>query len=282
LNECHGHIILGGENFRQCIDQHANGVNRDVIRTRLELCKNSRITFFRDGGDNKGASEYAAAVAGEYGIDYRTPIYAIHKNGCYGKFLGFGFEDMDEFKKLAQSVVQRHGNFIKIMASGILDFNSYGVVTPGSPTFGELQYMVSFCHDMGYRVMAHCSGRENVRRAVLAGCDSIEHGFYIDSETIAAMVEKDIIWVPTAAPVANLIGKGKFDDAVLSKIMSEHYAAIKKAHLAGCLIAPGSDLGSGMVYPGKGTAQEYEYLTFNAGLTVSDLDKAAQEIKKRF
>ena len=39
----------------------------------------------------------AAKLAPEYGIDYRTPIFAIHKNGHYGSIVGRGFADIKEF-----------------------------------------------------------------------------------------------------------------------------------------------------------------------------------------
>ena len=282
MNECHGHIILSGANFRECIDEHKDGVKKDIIRKRLEEYHTNGVTFFRDGGDNMGASAYAATVAQEYGIDYRTPIFAIHKSGCYGKFLGRGYNNLSEFKSLVLSVHHQHGDFIKIMASGILDFNEYGVVSKGAPSIEELEYIVSFCHDIGYSVMAHCSGRENVANAAAAGCDSIEHGFYIDNETLYMLKQKHIIWVPTVAPVANLIGSGKFPDHILMQIVNGHYSSINAAKKIGCIIAPGSDAGSGMVYPHNCTRQEYDYITQNTSLTVSDLDAGAQEIKRRF
>ncbi len=39
----------------------------------------------------------AARLAPEYGIDYRTPVFAIHKNGHYGSIVGRGFDDLKEF-----------------------------------------------------------------------------------------------------------------------------------------------------------------------------------------
>lgn len=43
-------------------------------------------------------------IAGEYGIDYRTPLFAIHKKGHYGKIVGRGFENMKEYAKLVRKV----------------------------------------------------------------------------------------------------------------------------------------------------------------------------------
>ena len=38
-----------------------------------------------------------ARLAPKYGIDYRTPVFAIHKNGHYGSIVGRGFDDLKEF-----------------------------------------------------------------------------------------------------------------------------------------------------------------------------------------
>ena len=53
--------------------------------------KKQRVSFVRDGGDPYGVAELAAKLAPEYGIDYRTPIFAIHKNGHYGVYCGTWF-----------------------------------------------------------------------------------------------------------------------------------------------------------------------------------------------
>ena len=64
----------------------------------------------RDGGDHLGASEYARSISEEYGIEYRTPLYAIHRNGHYGGIVGRGFDDLKEYiVRLAQKT-REHRN----------------------------------------------------------------------------------------------------------------------------------------------------------------------------
>ena len=49
--------------------------------------------------------------------------------------------------------------------------------------------MIHIAHEEGFSVMAHVNGAETVKQAVLAGADSIEHGAYMDTETIQVMAE---------------------------------------------------------------------------------------------
>ena len=81
FGECHAHIIMDGLNYKKAIETHREHINDDVIRRHLEeYCKRG-ITFVRDGGDALGVSSRAKELASEFGIDYRTPAFAIHKNG---------------------------------------------------------------------------------------------------------------------------------------------------------------------------------------------------------
>ncbi|MBQ8975622.1 MAG: Xaa-Pro dipeptidase, partial [Oscillospiraceae bacterium] len=217
-----------------------------------------------------------------YGIDYRTPCFAIYKAGSYGKHLGKSFDSLSEFTTLADEVQALGGDFIKIMVTGIMDFNRYGVLTHGALSLEELDYIVKYSHDRGFAVMAHCNGARNIKNALLCGCDSIEHGYYIDGECVDIMAQTRAVWVPTVAPVANLIGSGSFSDDVLGKIVHGHYDSINKAAAAGCIIAPGSDAGSGSTYPESCTAQEYNYLLSNTQISAAGLDAGAERIKETF
>lgn len=258
--ECHGHIILDGCDFRNALSAHKDQPNRNIIMERLQIYKETGITFFRDGGDNLGVSLLAAKIAPSYGIDYRTPAFAIYKSGNYGRFLGRPFSNRSEYRSLALQVLELGGDFIKIMASGIMDFSRYGVITDGALTGMELADMVDFAHSLGLAVMAHVNGDENVRAAVAAGADSVEHGFYMDEKCLALMAKQGTVWVPTVTPVANLIGTGLFPDAVLRRIVKEQLGNVGKALKTGCIIAAGSDAGAGHVLHGRGICQEIRYL----------------------
>ena len=93
-----------------------------------------------------------------------------------------------------------------------------GSVTEEALKAEEVKEMVHIAHEEGFHVMAHTNGARAVLEAALAGVDSIEHGNYVDEEAMWAMKENGTVWVPTITVVKNMIGCGRFSDAVLEKI----------------------------------------------------------------
>ena len=128
FGECHAHLIMDGENYRKAVAVHANGVQEEDLRTKLAGYAARGICFVRDGGDSHGISARALQLAGEYGITYRTPLFAIHKRGHYGGIVGFPFDTWKEYEQLVGRVRAEGGHFIKIMCSGILDFRRRGAL----------------------------------------------------------------------------------------------------------------------------------------------------------
>ncbi len=92
----------------------------DLIREHLAAYKKAGISYVRDGGDPYGAGVLARSLAPEYGITYRTPVFAIHRH--YGKIVGHAFSDWKEYYSLVREIRRAGGDFIKIMTTGILDF----------------------------------------------------------------------------------------------------------------------------------------------------------------
>ena len=160
-------------------------------------------------------SELAAKLAPEYGIDYRTPIFAIHKNGHYGSIVGRGFADIKEFHQRVKEAKEAGADFIKIMTTGLLDFNNHGRVTGTPLEAKEVKEMVHIAHEEGFAVMSHTNGAYGTRAAIEAGVDSLEHGNYMDEETVTMLAESSTVWVPTLVTVRNLIGCGRYEDAIL-------------------------------------------------------------------
>jgi len=277
IYECHGHIILDGVSYADSVARHEGGVDESFVRQNLKICADHGVTFYRDGGDKHGATVFAKRVAGEYGIDYRTPAYIIHKKGFYGHMFGRAFETLAEYRELVAEAGRLGADFIKLTASGLLDYANGGDVT-GPPTAEEFPEMVKIAHGEGYAVMVHANGADNIRHAVEAGADSIEHGFYMDSGAISIMAQTGAVWVPTIAVAANLVGAGRFDDGVVRKIYDGHKAALLEAAAAGVLIACGSDAGASYVYQGQGAIDELEVLR---GLGI-DPTAGNRKIEKEF
>ena len=279
LYECHGHIILDGIAYTDAVERHKNGPCESVVRQNLESCVKQGVAFYRDGGDKHGVSVFAKNIAHEYGIDYRTPAFIIHKKGYYGSMFGRAFEDLTQYKGLVLEAKRLGADFIKLTASGMLDFNGHGGVMGPFMTVQELKEMVNIAGGEGFRVMVHVNGADNIKMAVEAGVSSIEHGFWADDEAAVMLAESGVVWVPTRAAVANHIGTGSFDDSVLQKIIDIQERALRKAYSMGALIASGSDSGASMVFPDRGALDEIRLLA-EIGINPEKGNKKIAEIFK--
>lgn len=258
FGENHAHIFMNGLNYRAAVNCHKSGVDTDVIHKHFRTYQEKGVSFVRDGGDALGVSEKAREIASKYGIIYRTPVFAIHKKGHYGGIVGRPFENMKEYADLVKEVRKRGGDFIKIMTTGIMNFDTDGSVTEKPLGFDEVKEMVHIAHEEGFSVMAHTNGARAVREAALAGADSIEHGNYVDEEAMWAMKENKTVWVPTITVVKNMIGCGRFSDEVLEKIWETGSRNIQRGYEIGVQLALGSDAGAYLVPHGQGIKDEWE------------------------
>lgn len=143
----------------------------------------------------------AKELAPEYGIDYRTPVFAIHKRHHYGGIVGLPFDTWTEYEALVLRAKEEGADFIKIMVSGILDFAHAGILTEDGLDRESIRRMIGTAHDAGMAVMAHCNGNQTCYETLEAGVDSLEHGFFMEEETLHLLAEKGTAWMPTFAPV---------------------------------------------------------------------------------
>jgi imidazolonepropionase-like amidohydrolase len=253
-------------------------VDEAFVRKNLKINSEHGLLYYRDGGDKYSVSEYAKTIAGEYGIDYVTPVYIIHKKDHYGFMFGRAFETMLEYRSLINDALTFGADFVKTTASGLLDFSRGGYITHPSLTFGELSEMINIAHGEGLAVMVHANGADNIKRAAEAGADSIEHGYYMDASALKIMADTDSIWVPTCVTSSTLIGTGLYNDKVLRDIVDGHKSALIEALMIGVSVACGSDAGASYVPQGSGTIDEMTILK-SVGI---DPALGNQKISERF
>lgn len=285
FGECHAHIIMDGVNYRHAIDLHRNGPDDNVIREHLKIYQDRGITFVRDGGDALGVSARAKELAPEYGIDYRTPVFAIHKEGHYGSIVGKSFSMMPEFHKRVLEAKEQSADFIKIMTTGLLDFNAHGAITGTPLDAAEVKEMVHIAHEEGMAVMSHTNGTYGVQAAVEAGVDSLEHGNYMNEESLTMLSESHTVWVPTLVTVRNLLGDGRYADEVLRPIIETAEENVRKAFRFGVKVAPGSDAGAYRVLHGQGIQDEMQafvQILGNEEKAYQWLMEGEMEIQKKF
>ena len=256
--DCHMHMILDGVEWRAAIDRHRQRPDEVFIRQVLETYRDQGFTYLRDGGDRWGAGKRARELAPEYGIRYRTPLAPLCKAGHYGAFIGEKFGNLREYTDLVRKARSDGADFIKIMISGLMDFDRFGVLTEEGLPPAEIRELIHIAHGEGFRVMAHANGARTVEAAALAGVDSVEHGAYQDEASLAAMAEMNVVWVPTLSTVGNLRGKGRFDEVAVCAILDSALENVAAFAAMGGWIAPGSDAGAWAVP--HGVNSEYELL----------------------
>jgi imidazolonepropionase-like amidohydrolase len=260
LIEGHSHLLLHPYNETSWNDQVlkedlALRVARATIHARNTLL--AGFTTVRDLG-TEGA-EYAdvgikQAIAQGIipGPRVLVATRAIVATGSYGP-AGFGTtvdvpqgaEEADGVDGITRAVRRQIGkgaDLIKVYA----DYR-WGPNGEAQPTFTleELKLMVSLAGSSGRPVVAHASTEEGMRRAALAGVETIEHGDGGTTEVFKLMAEKGVALCPTLAAgdaVAQYRGWKKGSDPEPASI-TEKRKSFQAALASGVTIVAGSDVG---------------------------------------
>lgn len=179
-----------------------------------------------------------------------------------------------------QAVRQRYkdgSDVIKITATGgVLSYAKSG----DAPQFtvDEVKAIVDTAHDYGFRVAAHAHGTEGMKRAVLGGVTSIEHGTYMSEEVMRLMKQHGTWYVPTIYAGRFVADKAKVDGYFpevvrpkAARIGAQIQDTAAKAHRNGVKIAFGTDMGVG---PHGDNAREFIYMV-EAGIPAAEALQAA-------
>jgi imidazolonepropionase-like amidohydrolase len=183
----------------------------------------------------------------------------------------------DEAAKAVRQRYKEGSDVIKITASGgVLSVAKSGE----NPQFteAEINAIVATAKDYGFKVAAHCHGKEAMRRAVVAGVNSIEHGTYMDEEIMTLMKQRGTYFVPTITAgksVADSAKKpGYFPDVVTPKALAigpKIQSTFASAYKAGVKIAFGTDAG---VYAHGKNWMEFVYM-YEAGMPALETIRSA-------
>ena len=210
---------------------------------------------------------------------------AIVSTGSYGPkgydtdqqiMLGAEPADGNDLIRVVRDQIGKGADFIKIYA----DYR-WGINGEDQPSFtlDELKLINEVTRSSGRVMVCHAKSKEAIRRAVLAGAETIEHGDFIDVEMGKLMKEHNVTYFPTVSavdvisqyrgwkkgvtdPPANVINKRK---------------SFKEAIASGVAIGMGGDVG---VFPHGENASEME-LMVEYGLPVIEALKAATSINSR-
>ncbi|WP_126174016.1 amidohydrolase family protein [Altericroceibacterium xinjiangense] len=296
------------------VDMHVHlwGIGGDPMRARLEAMTRDRFddqmtavanarttlaagfTSVRDlGGDPRGVRALrdaidAGLVEGPTISNAGKMISVTGGHGDPGNGLAEDFADMvhtgdlnvcdgpDDCRRAVRAQVALGARVIKFAATGgVLSNVSGGLGRAMTPA--EMRAIVETAHALGRKVAAHSHAAEGTKAALEAGVDSIEHGTFLDDETIALFKAKGAYLVPTEiAPVAALAQArgGALPPATVAKA-EEAAAAMaanhRRAYAAGVKVAFGTDTG---VSKHGDNATEFALLVQN-GLTPAQVIRAA-------
>ena len=149
-----------------------------------------------------------------------------------------------DYRQLAESRVAAGSDWVKVYGSR----GSYqSVDTTQTLTFDEMKAAVDGAHAKGRPVAIHSYGASGVKDAVRAGADSIEHGIELDDETIAEMVKRGTVWVPTIDHNRYYVdAKDEFGFAPetippLQAYIEKNLESTRRAFKAGVKLGMGSD-----------------------------------------
>jgi imidazolonepropionase-like amidohydrolase len=289
LINCHTHLCLDGSP-----DPSAAWMRQTITKNVLVAAKHAErtlragITTVRD----LGGMEYVDIALRDAINEGLIPGPRMKVSGkviCMTGGHGWGpggreADGPDEVRKAAREQLKAGADIIKIMATGgVMTFG----VEPGSQQLNEdeMRAAVEEARKAGKLTASHAQGAAGIKAVVRAGVDSIEHGFYLDDEAIALMLERGTYFVPTLAALYHILEAGTA--AGIPAFMVEkslrardaQLASFERARKAGIPIAAGNDGGTPF-NTADNLPSELERLVEN-GMTPAEALLAATSVASR-
>ena len=190
---------------------------------------------------------------------------------------GFALADgVDQMRHVVRAQIKYNVDLIKVGATG-------GVLSkgdnPGAPSFtlDELKVAAEEAHNAGRKIAAHAHGAEGIRRAILAGFDSIEHASLADDDDIKLAIQHGTYFVMDiynddyllgAAIKVGLPQENIDKERRIGRLQRETF---RKAFQAGVKMAFGTDAG---VYPEGDNARQFATMV-QWGMTPAQALRAA-------
>jgi imidazolonepropionase-like amidohydrolase len=278
LVDVHVHLVAsGGPDLAVDVPKgEAERTLAAVVNARRQLDRG--VTLVRDLGA-PGAEAVLVGRAVEAGDIVGPRVLAsgpaVTMTGGHIPYLGRVTDGVDAMRAAVRANLALGARCIKVVATG-------GVLTmgvdPREPAYTqpELDALVSEAHRLGLTVAAHAIGEGGVAAALLAGVDSIEHGMFLDEETIELFLRTGARLTPTFLAPRGILGGPSVPGWIKDRARPAAEAQVRSfrdAVEAGVAVVAGTDAGTPDNFHG-GVAREVACMV-EAGLDVLTAVKAA-------
>lgn len=277
--DCHAHLSMSGSTDPQTRQKQLTATYDELrprISEHIHYHFSHGVLAIRDGGDSMG---HTMRYRNEPPESNKDPVIlkvagrAWHQKDRYGKVIG---RPPQNNETLLESLLQEKDpiDHVKLINSGINSLTVFAQESDPQFTLDELKKVVKSAHQRGQRVMVHANGQLPVQMALKAGCDSIEHGFFMGRENLQRMAEMQTIWVPTVYTMKALGESGtscgsNSDRVVIEKNLHHQLRQLERAKEYGVTVAVGTDAGSWGVLHGESMVEELK-LILKAGYSLPE------------
>ncbi len=293
LLEGHSHLLLYPYNITDWDTQVLKETDSYRTARATVHAKNTLMAGFtsaRDlGTEGAGYSDVALKRAINEGIIPGPRLMvagrAIVSTGSYGPkgydldqeiMLGAEPADGNDLVRVVRDQIGKGADFIKIYA----DYR-WGINGEDQPSFtlDELKLINEVTRSSGRVMVCHAKSKEAIRRAVLAGAETIEHGDFIDVEIGKLMKEHNVTYIPTISAVDVISQYRGWKKGVTPEPanVTNKKKSFKEAIASDVAIGMGGDVG---VYPHGENVLEME-LMVEYGMKTFDVLKAATSVNAR-
>jgi imidazolonepropionase-like amidohydrolase len=295
LIDCHVHLTgqLGADTRLRLVEDSDPKIALDAAqRARVTLA--AGFTTVRDVGARPPEVIYALRAAIAEGKVPGPRVLCVgailSPTGGHGQIYGYRADvcaciqsnigvcdGADACRQAVRAQVAQGADAIKFVATGgVLSNLRTGI--DQQFTDDEIRTIIETAHRLGRRVSAHAHGAAGINAALAAGVDSIEHGSFLDDQSIKLFLEQGASHTPTIIAGMTVLEmaqrSGVLTPAQTEKALEvgKHIKkALARSYRAGVKITFGTDMGVG---PHGQNAREFA-LMVEAGMTSADAIKAA-------
>ncbi len=151
----------------------------------------------------------------------------------------------DDVRRAVREQLRRGADFLKIMSTGARSVELENP-HPAQCTEAEMVAFVDEAHRQGYRAAAHCEGLGGTELAVRHGCDTIEHGFYLNQrpDLLELMAQSGSVLVPTLSFLHDVAEDGQWEGVLVEQgvyNLEQARLTLRAARSAGVRLAMGFD-----------------------------------------